>query len=376
MSTVANKLIKAKTDSAADGFSVALVSAREGTGITDRKYHLIDVSDVSNLTVLDTVEANDGSVAYLPNRAAPIYDGDNVGIAERAYDAISYWDVSDATSMTLLDRERNASAKYPGFNNFYGLVSDEDNDIFLGNGVTDPDWQAMFKVHPTNTFISRTYRSPNTSTFNHGYYQPALDAANRVLFVANGSSNSISAYTYPTTGNTFTLLSTLADSTNLVFVRNLVFDETTDTLYAGSINGDITSVDVSNPSSMSVIDKLTGVTGSQTYYDMTIDKTNQVLFGCSVDNYSSTVLGGSIYAVDISDNTNLAHLDFMERPTTSDLYFPYQMDVDVAREYLFIACAGTDKMMVVDYSDPSSLTVQAVSSTSNFKQDTMLKLLR
>jgi len=375
MSTVANKLIKAETDSAG-GFSVALVSAREGTGITDRKYHLIDVSDVSNLTVLDTVEANDGSVAYLPSRAAPIYDGDNVGIAERAYDAISYWDVSDATSMTLVERERNASAKFPGFNNFYGLVSDEDNDIFLGNGSTDPDWQAIFKVHPTNTLITRTYRSPNTSTFNHGSKQPALDAANRVLFVTNASSNSISAYTYSTFGNTFTLLSTLADNTDLVNVINLVFDETTDTLYAGLINGDITSVDVSNPSSMSVIDKLANVSGSQRYYDMTIDKTNQVLFGCSIKNYSSTTFGGSIYAVDISDNTNLAHLDYMERPTTSDLYFPYQMDVDVAREYLFIACSGTDKMVVVDYSDPSSLTVQAVSSTSNFKQDTMLKLLR
>jgi len=373
MSTVAKKLQTAETPTAG-GFSVALVSAREGNATTDYKYNLIDVSDVNNITVLDTVEANDGSLYYRPSRAAILNDGDNVGIAERQYDALSYWDVSDATSMTLLDRERNTSGSYPGFNNFYGLVSDEINNIFLGNGTTNPDWQAIFRESGNGIF--RTYRSPNTSTFTHGQWQPALDAANRVLFVTNETSNSISAYTYPIAGNTFTLVSTLQDSTNLVNPRNFAFDETTDTLYVGSANGDITSVDVSNTSSMSVIDKLANMSNNYNYNDMQIDTTNQVLFACSSKNSTNIAFGGSVYAVDISDSANLAHLDLIERLDDTDLYFPIQMDVDVEREYLFVACKGSDKLMVIDYSNPSSLTVQATSSTSNFKQDDVIKLIR
>ena len=52
------------------------------------------------------------------------------------------------------------------------------------------------------------------------------------------------------------------------------------------------------------------------------------------------------------------------------------MDVDAEDEYLFVACSGTDKLLVIDYSDPSSLTIHAKSSTSNFKQDVLIKLLR
>jgi len=378
MSRVADKLIKAKTASgaAAGSFSVALVSAREGTGITDYKYHLIDVSDLSNMTVLDTVEANDGTIKYKPKRAAILYDGDNVGIAEQEYDALSYWDVSDATSMTLIDRERNVSAAYPGYNNFYGLVSDKISNMFLGNGTTSSNWQAIFKVHPSNTLTYKTYRSPSTSSFAHGFLQPAVDDTNKVLFVSNTYSNSISAYRYTTTGNTFTLLSTLQDATNLINPRNFCLDETTDTLYVGLTNGDITSVDVSNVSSMSVIDRLANISGNKLYYDMQIDTTNEVLFGCSVRNKNGITLGGSLYSVDISDSANLAHLDFIERLDDTDFYFPVQMDVDAEDEYLFVACSGSDKLLVIDYSDPSSLTIHAKSSTSNFKQDELIKLLR
>ena len=380
MGRVADKLIKAKTASSSNSrvgsFSVALVSAREGSGITDYKYHVIDVSDLSNMTVLDTVEANDGTIKYRPSRAAILYDGDNVGIAEREYDAISYWDVSDATSMTFIDRERNSSANFPGFNNFYGLVSDKINNIFLGNGATNNDWQANFRVATNNASISRVYRSPNTSTFSHGYLQPAIDATNRVLFVSNTTSNSISAYSYNQYGSSFTLLSTLQDATDLINPRNFVLDETTDTLYVGLTNGDITSVDVSNVSSMSVIDRLANISGNKRYYDMQIDTTNQVLFACSVYNKTNTSVGGSVYSVDISDSANLAHLDFIEKLNDTDVTFPFQMDVDAEDEYLFVACSGSDKLLVIDYSDPSSLTIHAKSSTSNFRQDELIKLIR
>jgi hypothetical protein len=374
MSRIADKLIKAKTASEVGGFSVALVSAREGTGIADYKYHLIDISDVSNMTVLDTVEANDGTIRYRPARAAILNDGNNVGIAEQEYDAISYWDVSDATSMTLIDRERNTSFQYPGYNNFYGLVSDDTRKLFLGNGTTTTNWQAHFRENSTG--IYRVYRSPNTSTFRHGFNQPGLDVENQVLFVTNTTLNSISAYNYNNTGSSFVLLSTLQDSTNLVNPRNFAFDETTGTLYVGLMNGDVTSVDASNVFSMSVIDRLANVSANQNYYDMKIDTTNQVLFASNVRNGNTTQIGGSVFTIDISDSANLAHLDVIDRNAAADLYFPVQMDVDVERQFLFAACTVTDKLVVLDYSDPSSLTVHSASSTSNFKQDEMLKIIR
>ena len=171
-------------------------------------------------------------------------------------------------------------------------------------------------------------------------------------------------------------MSTLQDATDLINPRNFCLDETTDTLYVGLTNGDFTSVDVSNVSSMSVIDRLANISGNKLYSDMQIDTTNEVLFGCGIRNKNGTTYGGSLYSVDISDSANLAHLDSIERLDDTDFYFPNQMDVDTEDEYLFVACSGSDKLLVIDYSDPSSLTIHAKSSTSNFKQDELIKLLR
>ena len=125
----------------------------------------------------------------------------------------------------------------------------------------------------------------------------------------------------------------------------------------------LTSVDISNPSSMSVLDYIS-IPGSGFY--VTLDVGRQLAF----------VGRDDINCIDISDPSNLTLLSTISITDNTAIDFVMEMQCDTDREYLFAACRDSDKIVVIDYSDTSSLSVAGTTATSTVVSDRTFTLIR
>lgn len=351
MGRVADKLIKAKTASGGSrtgGFEVAALVD------TTSNVRVLDVQDVENMTVTSSTSAG---VLVNFQTVRTISDGTYLYVANGKYNnaAINSYDVSDETSISLADTVQSNAL----LNGLSDISADWDNDFLFVCTANNYDLHVYDISDPTDMVKVQTY----TNSTNAGYpYSTVVDSANLNVYLINYSRGKLASFSYDASSGALTHLSTLSNASLDGLYQAIDLDN--QVIYVMDLlQNRLTSVDISNPSSMSVLDYIS-IPGSGFY--VTLDVGRQLAF----------VGRDDINCIDISDPSNLTLLSTISITDNTAIDFVMEMQCDTDREYLFAACRDSDKIVVIDYSDTSSLSVAGTTATSTVVSDRTFTLIR
>lgn len=119
---------------------------------------------------------------------------------------------------------------------------------------------------------------------------------------------------------------------------------------AAATSDSITSIDISDPNNLSILDTHVDNTVLDLVNTVRLDEANQVLYALgrtSLDNYFSSY--------DVSDPTNITLLDSLQ-PASGNFWS--EMAIDATNQIAILyGVASVSVMDVIDISDPSNLTV-------------------
>jgi len=161
----------------------------------------------------------------------------------------------------------------------------------------------------------------------------------RVVFVTNSVDDALYIYD-ASSPSTLTLLGTLVDTTDLFTARGVCLSEKQKVAFIG-INSGLAAVDVSDPTSPSVLSK---VATSYTVWDVCIDDVNDVVYGTSRD-------GDRLASFDVSSPNSMSELDNVSADT------PCEPILDESGDYVFcVGFSGGTNFYSYDVSDPTVLT--------------------
>ena len=351
MSSVADKLIKAKTassNSRTGGFEVAALVD------TTSNVRVLDVQDVENITVTSSTSAGALVNGYSVDA---ISDDTYLYVANGKYNnaALNSYDVSDETNISLADSIQSNSI----FNGLSHIAGDWDNDFLFVSTSNNYDLHVYDISDPTNMVKVQTYTNSTTAPYP---FSTVVDSANLNVYLLNFSRGKLSSFSYDASSGALTHLSTLSNASLDGLYQAIDLDN--QVIYVMDIlQRRLTSVDISNPSSMSVLDYIS-IPGGGNY--VALDVGRQLAF----------VGKDTIHCIDISDPSNLTQLSTIGITDNTAIDFVTEMQCDTDREYLFAACSHSGKIVVIDYSDTSSLSVAGTTATSTVVSHRTFTLLR
>jgi hypothetical protein len=347
----------------AAGGGVAFVAAITSDSITS-----IDISDPSNLSILDTHV--DNTVLDLVNtvRLDPVNEvlyALNKTSGVNNY--FSSYDVSDPTNITLLDSLQpvsggvwtemaidavNQIAIVWGFESFVFTfrtidISDPSNLSVLGtlnstqgpylsNTVTgwpaidssagrallpsDPDRIGMMDISTPSSPSEVTSLYDPTNLDRAVFIQ--LNTATEELFVTSYDDMALTSVDYSVSGGTLTVNSkfVMTPSVSGGLPQGLRLDLTNDIAYVAAVQADeIFAIDISNPASMSQLGSLYSTPYFNSARDLDIDVANSVLYGVGA------YLGNGVFtSVDISNPASMSVIDSI---TSATMQSPFSVQI-------------------------------------------------
>jgi len=209
---------------------------------------------------------------------------------DNSRDGIKSIDVSDNANMSLLDAIEYSS----DMGNPHGIVIHNDF-AFLACSQTDV-LAAVDISDPSN--LSYSTKSL-TANLNHAY-TAALDAANSIVYVTGQADDSLVAVDISNPGTSLPQLGHIASGTNMDNANNIGLDLINEVAYVTSYQG-ITSIDISDPGNMSILDFYNGDGSYSFFWNIRIDAESQIA-------YSLDWIGGVLIALDISDPNDITEL--------------------------------------------------------------------
>ena len=327
MSSVAKKLLQAKTSSAGKTIAVC-------TGYC----HLtvVDITDASNMSILGNVSHATG-FCDVGTFAGGDADRDLV-FSSGSSNTVSVGDYSDPSNPTVLQVFSDSTLTSP----IRSAIPDTTRELLFVNCGTADKLACIDYSNPSSLSIVDII----TSSANlDNAYGLAVDPTNEVVYSANLSDASVTSIDYSTPSS----LSVLSELVCITQPRNLKLDSENDIVYVvGSAADGIASLDVSNPSSMVELDELRDSANLDGAWDVGLDLEDNIAI---VWAYGSS---GGLSSIDISNPASMSRSDTV----TSTSFGTYgQLQLDTVRKIAFVKCDTNDSLTSVDYSDPSNLTV-------------------
>jgi len=295
----------------------------------------IDISNVASMSVIDTISSTDLSLGY----------GYGLDINERVVyflntlnDSVTSLDFSNSSSLAVLDTYSNATTIDSA--SHYAVDGDR-NVVFVGNS-------ASYRITSLDITNPSSISLTQSALFSHYTRMMALDKLNDVLYV--GWLSSLSSIDVSDPSN-MTLISTKSlfssDHYGPEFV-GYVDPTGTKLITISSVNNAVCMFDVTNPASISLLGSVKDATNIPDVTFLNVDWSNNVAF----------VLGdGYLSSIDISNTSSLSRLDTLYDASFIGTIIE-TIAVDAARNVLFVgARSNGDIVKAVDYSTPTALTI-------------------
>jgi hypothetical protein len=353
MSTVANKLIKAKTDSGVTPdpdftklLTIAGASGRNGTTLLN---DLDDATEIDYFLNSSFVPNSYGSAQHW----AVVDDTNKVFfVVNHTGDRLSCADWSDDTNIVVADIEVDInyldSARYIDVDPLKEYAYIYCQSIYANvKGISRYDYS-----DPTNlTALWNFNISPSL-------YGVQVNPTRELLYTF--SQNTL--YTYdisPTGSNSPILKDSLSFTTS--FMWGSFLDTTNDILYAVSSNDKLFAFDVSSSTAAVLLDTLIDNTNLDYAVSVEVDVDAEIAF--------VSTRYGKISSIDVSDPSNLTLLDTYTGVGSSNSVTDQSMAIDAGAKRVYhsygasFAPAG---VKVIEYSDPSNLTLETTIDHASF----------
>lgn len=208
------------------------------------------------------------------------------------------------------------------------LIAGEFDDIVLSVDARAPGTLAV-------------YQEFTDSTINQ-CEDIAIDKNNQVAYVTSRSAGQLVAISFK---NPSSLV--VVDSLAIDTAQSVAIDTVNEVAYVGSYSDDFTSVDISDPDSMAVLDTITDSPDLTRVTSIALDVTRGYAFTVSINT------GDRLCAVDISDPSNMSK-DYV---VTSAFGRPESSVLDLTTDVLYVGDYDTGSIMAVDVSTVSAMAV-------------------
>jgi|11_taG_2_1085331.scaffolds.fasta_scaffold00580_4 hypothetical protein len=329
MGFIANKVLKAKASGAdltSGQFTTGVViGANDATGL--------DVADVDNMSVEDTVTDTRVSIGYASSVDST---RDLAFYCNVLADELTCVDFSDISNVSVEDSI--ASSTYIDFPR--GVAADPTTEIVYVSGQTPNYFNAVDYSTPSSLSITSSLAT------TYGGDKIVLDTARDTAFMKAGGRLTSINISNPASMSERT---TLVSSTNMNTAGGLAIDTTKDLVFTGHYSNDkVTVIDTSNVASLSVISSLNSVINLNQPSALATDPSKELVFCLCLDSLS---------VVDYSNTSSMSITD-----TVSNVNLGggsgRTLAVDPVRELVFAkARSENNTIYVYDYSDPTSLTL-------------------
>lgn len=259
-----------------------------GYGVNSRAITILDLSDPTNLSGTTTL--------ILPSmglRKCQIDSANSVlYAADGTYHGLRSIDVSNPSSMSVLDSELSSA----NMNAPESLAIDLDSNFaFLACGTGD----RLASVNISNS--SNLSYGTNSATTNLDFaYDVALDTVNEIAYVTARNSDSLVSIDISSPSTSLPQLDSVISSTNLDNANGVKLDLINEVAYVSSYRG-ITSIDISDPSNMSILDFYNGGGSYSLFFGLTVDSSAEIV-------YAQDYLGGVLIALDVSNPSSMTEL--------------------------------------------------------------------
>lgn len=303
---------------------------------------IVDISDPTNMSLAAT-----WTDSSLSGTFASVYnpDDDVVFATGANRDVVVSLDVSARTSApTVLQDFTSATAT--DLNGVSGLAIDPARNVLFTsawNGSADTVMAVDITSASSMSTLSKV-RSTSQLDFPYGM---ALDVEGQVLYVACVSDDAITSIDVSNL-NSISILDEFSNA-DLDGARDVQLDLANNRAYVVSnIEDSITCIDISTPSNMSKIGSLIDNTNLNGPYNIRLDLENNVAF-------ASCFNGDSFCSIDISDPTNMSILDTL---THTDIDNPRGFEIDFATNTAYLSNIAADSIVAIDISNASNLSVK------------------
>lgn len=340
MSGAASKLLAASGAKTASADLAVVPFEDSGGGV-----HTIDISDPTNMSILATL----ASTAAMTKPFGAKLDITN----SRAFiccedDSVAVIDVSNPSSPSLTGAlAQENSLKY--------LDIDPSRDLVFGSDFVNP---AGIRIYDVSNPASPTETGNELSAAYSGALGIANHRSRNLCFIVD--DDALYAFNTSSSSSPSQNGSTLSDSTNLNQAKAIKLDESNNVAFVAISNG-IASVNIANTSSMTILDTALS-TNAIDNQDIAIDLEAGIAF-VTVAQYNR----GGLMCFDISNPSSISLLDKLEDNT--NLIGARGVVYDPGAKVAYVSCgqgAGSNsKFTAVSASNTSSLSVLGSVATSN-----------
>jgi len=326
MSSVAKKLLQAKT--ASGHFTKGVVmGTNDATGV--------DVADVNNMSIEDTLVDSSLSLA----RASSVDSTRDLAFfCNLSADELTCVDFSDISNISITDSIIDSDK----FDSTRGVAADPTTEIVYVSGQTPNYFNAVDYSDPTNLSITSSLSTTYTGD------SIVVDTARDTAFMkAGGRLTSINISNPASMSERTTLIS----SGDMNTAGGLAVDTTNNLVFTGHYSNDkVAVINTSNVASLSVISSVSDSTNLNQPTVLATDPSKELLFCLCLDSLS---------VVDYSNTSSMSITDTISE-TGLGGGNSRSLAVDPVRELVFAkARSETNTVYVYDYSDPTSLTLEA-----------------
>ena len=241
--------------------------------------------------------------------------------------------VADVDNMSIVDNVASASVSIA-----YDSSVDSTRDLGFFSNISAGEITCVDFSDISNVSIADSIVDSDKLDFTRGV---AADPATEIVYVSGTTPNYFNAIDYsdPTALSITSSLSTTYGG------DKIVVDTDRDTAFMKA-GARLTSINISNPASMSERTTLSSSTDMNTGGGLAIDTTNDLVF---TGHYSND-------KVAVIDTSNVASLSVISSiSNATNLNQPSVLATDPSKELLFCLCL--DSLSVVDYSNTSSMSI-------------------
>lgn len=300
----------------------------------------VNVADINNLSVVDSVTDSRLSIGY----EGSVDSTRDLGfLGNILSDEIICVDFSDISNVSVAD----SIADSDKFDFTRGVAADPATEIVYVSGSTPNYFNAVDYSDPTNLSITGSLST------TYGGDKVVVDTDRDTAFMKAGSRLTSINVSNPASMSERT---TLVSSSNMNTAGGLAIDTTNDLVFTGHYSNDKVSViNTSNVASLSVISSLSDSTNLNQPTVLATDPSKELLFCLCLDSLS---------VVDYSNTSSMSITD-----TISEVNLgggsSRSLAVDPVRELVFAKARSENyTVYVYDYSDPTSLTLAGTITTS------------
>ena len=341
MSTVAKKIIAASGGGGGGGYEPISGQFTKGLIMGTSDATAIDVQNVSSMSFKDNLSSSSFSIG---SDSAVDTSRDYAFFANSSGDSVSLVDFSNVNNVVIKDTYVDA-VKLDGIR---GVDVDSANEVIFVSGYGD---YIVAIDYSTPTAMSEV----GSLDLNRGGSKVKLDLDRSVAYVQSGAKCFAVDISDP---SSMSVLQSASSSAIWQNTGGIVLDTVNDYQFATVVsNNRVIALNTANTASItyiSLVSSSSDLSGSQ---QLAIDVGKNLVF-CLGNDLLSVIDYSTISSMTIEDT--VTNTGFGGDSTTRSMF------VDTARELVFVAARSeSSNVLVYDYSDPTSLTLAAtIAGTS------------